>query len=87
MSSVETRQVDRDSLLLVADVRIDGGEKRHRVKVRNLSAGGMMAEAELKVARGALVTVDLRNIGEVDGSIAWAEGSRFGIAFVEDIDP
>jgi len=87
MSSVETRQVDRDSLLLVADVRIDGGDKRHRVKVRNLSAGGMMAEAELKVARGALVTVDLRNIGEVDGSIAWTEGSRFGIPFVEEIDP
>ncbi|MXO61102.1 PilZ domain-containing protein [Altererythrobacter salegens] len=87
MSSVETRQVERDSLLLIADVRIDGGEKSHRVKVRNLSSGGMMAEAELKVARGALVTVELRNIGAVEGSIAWIEGSRFGIAFVEEIDP
>ncbi len=46
-----------------------------------------MAEAELKVARGALVTVDLRNIGPVEGSIAWIEGNRFGIAFLEEIDP
>ena len=87
MSSVETRQVDRDSLLLIADVRVDGGETRNRVKVRNLSAGGMMAEGEFKVARGALVIVDLRNIGEVEGSIAWIEGNRLGIAFLEEIDP
>jgi hypothetical protein len=87
MSNVETRQVDRDSLFLMADVRVDGSESASRVKVRNLSAGGMMAEGDLKVARGSLVTVGLRNIGEVEGSIAWVQDYRFGIAFVEEIDP
>lgn len=87
MSNVETRQVERDSLFLMADVRIDGGEQSHRVKVRNLSNGGMMAEGDARVARGALVVVTLRNIGDVEGSVAWTQDNRFGIAFVEEIDP
>jgi hypothetical protein len=87
MSSVETRQVERDSLLLLAQVRVDGGETEYRVKVRNLSAGGMMAEGEVPVARGSLVAVELRNIGRVDGSVAWMQDNRFGIAFVDEIDP
>ena len=71
MSNVDTRQVNRDSLFLLAQVRVDGQDAVHRVKVRNLSAGGMMAEGEAKVMRGALVMVELRNIGWVEGSVAW----------------
>ncbi len=87
MSNVETRQVDRDSLFLMAEIRVDGGDQSHRVKVRNLSAGGMMAEGDVRVSRGALVIVNLRNIGDVEGSVAWTQDNRFGIAFVEEIDP
>ena len=87
MSNVDTRQVNRDSLFLLAQVRVDGHEEVARVKVRNLSAGGMMAEGEAKVVRGSLVGVELRNIGWVEGSVAWKQDTRFGIAFVDEIDP
>lgn len=87
MSNVDTRQVNRDSLFLLAQVRVDGQDEVCRVKVRNLSAGGMMAEGPIKVARGALVHVELRNVGWVEGSVAWKQDNRFGIAFVEEIDP
>ena len=87
MANVETRQVDRDSLLLIAQVRIGGADAEYRVKVRNLSAGGMMAEGEAPVARGVRVSVGLRNVGWVQGSVAWRQDDRFGIAFVEEIDP
>lgn len=87
MSNVETRQVDRDSLLLLAQLRIDGASSEYSVKVRNLSAGGMMAEGQAPVVRGAPVSVVLRNIGWVDGTIAWKQDERFGIAFAEEIDP
>jgi hypothetical protein len=87
MSNVDTRQVNRDSLFLLAQVRVDGQEALYRVKVRNLSAGGMMAEGEAKVMRGSLVMVELRNIGWVEGSVAWKQDNRFGIAFVDEIDP
>ncbi len=87
MSNIDTRQVGRDSLFLLAQVRVDGQDKVARVKVRNLSAGGMMAEGEIKVMRGARVEVELRNVGWVDGTVAWCQDNRFGIAFVDDIDP
>lgn len=88
MNSVDTRQGSRDSLFLMADIRLDGGGKVHRVRVRNLSTGGMMAEGNnVKAVRGMLLTVDLRNIGTVEGSVAWVQDNRFGIAFAEEIDP
>jgi hypothetical protein len=87
MSNVDTRQVNRDSLFLLAQLRVDGQDAVYRVKVRNLSAGGMMAEGEARVMRGALVAVELRNIGWVEGSVAWKQDNRFGIAFVDEIDP
>ena len=87
MSNVETRQVDRDSLFLLAQVRVDGVAQPNRVKVRNLSAGGMMAEGEVEVGRGAPVEIELRNIGWVKGTVAWRQDNRFGIAFVDEIDP
>jgi len=87
MSNIDTRQVNRDSLFLLAQLRVDGQQGVSRVKVRNLSAGGMMADGDAKVVRGTLVAVELRNIGWVEGSVAWRQDNRFGIAFVDEIDP
>ncbi|MEN7537565.1 PilZ domain-containing protein [Aurantiacibacter flavus] len=87
MSNVETRQVDRDSLFLLAQVRVDGVDHPNKVKVRNLSTGGMMAEGDVDVGRGSPVEVELRNIGWVKGSVAWRQDNRFGIAFLDEIDP
>ena len=86
MSDVESRQIGRDSLFLMADMRIDGAAGEYRIKVRNLSDGGMMGEGPVRVARGAIVEVNLRNSGWVEGTIAWVEGTRFGVAFREGID-
>jgi PilZ domain len=87
MGDNEHRQIARDSLFVLADLRIDGLEGEHRIRVRNLSAGGLMAEGTLKVQRGQLVWTHVRNIGWVEGSVAWVQDSRFGIAFREEIDP
>ena len=87
MKDVETRQVNRDSLFLLAQLRVDGQDEVYRVKVRNLSAGGMMAEGSVPVMRGQSVSVELRNIGWVPGSVAWKQDERFGIAFLDEIDP
>jgi hypothetical protein len=87
MSGVDTRHIPRDSLFLMATVRLAGEEADHRVKVRNLSAGGMMAEGELRVERGMRLAVELRNIGRVEGAVAWVQDKRFGIAFSDEIDP
>ena len=87
MTGVDTRHINRDSLFLSADVRLDGDPSSSRVKVRNLSAGGMMAEGDLQVMRGARVTVELRNLPAIEGSVAWVQDNRFGVAFAHEIDP
>lgn len=86
MTGVETRSVARDSLFLLADIRVEQGLEIQRVRVRNLSDGGMMAEGNLRVQRGHRVDVELRNIGTVGGSVAWVQDNRFGIAFDQEID-
>lgn len=86
MSGVETRSVSRDSLFLLANVRVEQQSDVHRVRVRNLSDGGMMGEGPLKVQRGNRVEVELRNIGSVPGHVAWVQDQRFGIAFDEEVN-
>lgn len=86
MTGVETRSVTRDSLFLSATVRIDQQVESHRVRVRNLSDGGMMAEGDVRVQRGARLEIELRNVGSVGGSVAWVQDKRFGIAFDREID-
>ncbi len=85
MSAIDTRGVSRDSLFLMADISVEGREAE-RVKVRNLSDTGMLGEGSISVAKGKLVTVELRNIGTVDGTVAWTRGVRFGVAFDRMID-
>ncbi|MET0250741.1 MAG: PilZ domain-containing protein [Novosphingobium sp.] len=81
------RHIPRDSLFLIAALRLPGEPGEHKVKVRNLSAGGMMAEGQVRPVRGALVEVEIRNIGWVAGAVAWVQDDRFGIAFSRDVDP
>lgn len=87
MTENEHRHISRDSLFVMADLRIDGIEGHERVRVRNLSAGGMMAETPTLVRRGQTVWSKLRNIGWVQGSVAWVQRGRFGVAFSDEIDP
>jgi hypothetical protein len=87
MNEGENRQIARDSLFLMADLRVDGLDGEFRIKVRNLSTGGMMGEGMVRVVRGTVVQVNIRNIGWIHGSVAWVQDSRFGVAFAEDIDP
>ncbi len=87
MTDIDHRQVGRDSLFLMADLRVEGQAGEHRVKVRNLSANGMMAECTVRVTSGVEVQVNLRNIGWVSGRVAWIQDNRFGIAFADQIDP
>ncbi len=87
MPSLDTRNFERDSLFLMADLVIEGGAPAARVTVRNLSAGGMMMEGAPRLRRGTRVALDLRNIGLVAGTVVWIQGRRTGVAFDDEIDP
>lgn len=81
------RELDRDSLFLKAELCFVGGDNCGEVRIRNLSAGGLMAEAPVQTKRGDKVQLELRNIGRVTGHVAWVAQGRFGVAFDHPIDP
>lgn len=81
------RGMDRDSLFLKAFLRFPSTKDEREVRIRNLSAGGLMAEIPTDVPRGERVEINLRSIGWVSGYIAWVTEGRVGIAFDHPINP
>jgi hypothetical protein len=82
---VQDRLAARDSLFLMAELRV--GATLTTVRVRNLSAGGLMAEYQQGLEQGTEVECDLRGVGVVRGRVAWSAAGRIGIAFDRQIDP
>jgi hypothetical protein len=81
------RGKSRDSMFLSAIVLFDGTATSQTVRVRNLSAGGMMIDVGAARKKGLGVTIVLQNIGEIRGSVIWSTEKRLGIAFEHEIDP
>ncbi|MET3826739.1 MULTISPECIES: PilZ domain-containing protein [Sphingomonas] len=81
------RQDPRDSLFLMALLRLAKTDEGTPVRVRNLSAGGMMADYPEGLDRDVTLEVEIRGIGWVPGHVAWSTSGRIGIAFNRPIDP
>ena len=86
MTAIDTRNIKRDSLFLMADLHIEGAETPQRVKVRNLSDTGAMLEGDVPVREGQRATVAISQVGSLGGSVAWVQNTRFGLAFDAAID-
>ncbi len=85
--SVAKRGMDRDRLFLQAVLRFPNTKDEHEVRIRNVSAGGLMAEIPKNAPRGERVEIKLHRIGWVSGHIAWVTDGRVGIAFDHPINP
>lgn len=81
------RQESRDSLFLMADMRVPGTAQVKPIRVRNLSAGGLMAEYPDGLQQGLAVEFEVRGIGWITGKVAWSAAGRIGVAFDRQIDP
>ena len=85
--AAHNRNEARDSLFLMADFRVAGSSDVTQVRVRNLSAGGLMAEIANGLELGLQVEFDVRGLGWVPGKVAWSAAGRVGVAFDRMIDP
>lgn len=85
MDEQNQRAKDRSNASFAAMLRSDAGELS--VTVRNLSEGGAMIEGARNLSMGIPVSVQIPNIGWVEGSVVWALENRCGIAFRDPIDP
>jgi hypothetical protein len=83
------RTASRDSLFLSATIRrnADVEQELLPVRVRNLSAVGLMADYDDVAEIGEPVVVTVRGIGSVMGKVAWVKRGRIGIAFDVEVDP
>lgn len=83
------RAAERDSLFLSATIaRLRAPEPELLpVRVRNLSADGMMADFTNVAEVGEPVVVTVRGIGAVSGHVAWIRRGRIGIRFDVEVDP
>ena len=77
----------RDSLFLMARLRTPSLSETFSVRIRNLSAGGLMADFATPLERDTPVEIDVRGIGWVPGKVAWFAEGRTGVAFNAPIDP
>lgn len=87
MSVTEQNAQQRHDRFLLAELAVAGRDGLHPIRVRNLSAGGMMGEGDVAVDRGSQLSIAFPNLGEVTGQVAWVQGDRFGVAFDDQINP
>lgn len=80
------RAQDRESIFLSAKVQFTSRREPVVVRVRNISAGGMMVDCTQPVGPGELLDAEIKNIGRVRGRVAWRTDNRMGIAFDYPID-
>ena len=85
MDEDNQRSEQRDSVFMRAD--LTGSAVEMSVAVRNLSSRGAMIHGVGCGLVGSDVTLNLNNIGKVQGTVAWARGDSCGIRFNHAIDP
>lgn len=81
------RSEPRASMFLQSTVRHLATGETSPLRVRNLSAGGLMADCPGLFARGDPIEIELRGIGFQRGKIAWTATNRIGVAFEKPINP
>lgn len=80
-----SRAAARTSMFQLAELRTS--HLTIGMKVRNLSATGLMGEADDAPPPGSSVAVQLRNIGWVRGTVMWKRAKLFGVHLDQTIDP
>ena len=65
--------------------KLEGPSGEQLVRVRNVSAGGLMAEAGQPVTVGDAVTIELSS-QKIPGSIVWIRDGTVGVKFDQNID-
>jgi hypothetical protein len=65
--------------------KLDGPSGEQLIRVRNVSAGGLLAEAGQPVSVGDVVSVELSS-QKIPGSIVWIREGTIGVKFDQNID-
>lgn len=81
----ERRSDDRLAVILPL-ARLITGDRQDFCRIRNISAGGLMAEAMAVHHVGAPVEIELHSNHSIAGTIVWVRGGNIGVKFDENVD-
>ena len=82
----ERRDEDRmPTTLRVAKIRETEGGREQLIRIRNVSAGGLMAEVGFAIGVGETVTVEL-NSQWIPASVVWTRDGTVGFKFDQNLD-
>jgi hypothetical protein len=79
------RRTDERVLPMLRIAKLKCGNSEQLVRVRNVSAGGLMAEASQSVTVGDVASIELSS-QRIPGSIVWVRNGTVGIKFDQNLD-
>jgi hypothetical protein len=79
------RRTDERVLPMLRIAKLKCGNSEQLVRVRNVSAGGLMAEASQSVTVGETASIELSS-QQIPGSIVWVRDGTVGIKFEQNLD-
>lgn len=63
----------------------EGETRPVTARMINFSEGGFLLDCNKRLRAGAVVDIDLANLGKVRGRVAWSQNGRIGGAFLSNI--
>lgn len=65
---------------------LEHGSRKHRVRLRNISAGGALVECSVSLVAGTLVLLDIGIEELLEAEVRWMRGNQAGLQFRDPID-
>jgi len=79
------RTSTRHHVLLMREIQTEAMATPVRIRVRDISARGMMAESSVRMQEGEKLVLRLSDGTQVAGAVQWVRGLSFGIIFESDL--
>jgi hypothetical protein len=76
----DRRSSDRIDVAIWTQIHTKSGEA-HPIRITNISPAGLMGMTPCTSDEASRITIELPELGTLDGSIAWRLGDRIGISF------
>lgn len=76
----DRRSSDRIDVAIWTQLHTKGSEA-YPIRITNVSPAGLMGMTPCPSDEATRITIDLPELGTLDGSIAWRLGDRIGISF------
>lgn len=80
------KRADERILALLPVAKLVADEWQDLCRIRNISAGGLMAETTRRHDAGVSVIVELNSNQHIAGSIVWTRESTLGVKFDQNVD-